>query len=59
MKHAWVGAAVLLLCHCEERLSQYLPLGTCTLAYLRQTPWHTGGHQQEETSLGLSHNSNT
>lgn len=59
MKLALVGAAAVLLCHQGELMSQCLPLGRCTLAYWRQTPWHTGGHLLEETSLDLSHNSDT
>lgn len=59
MKPALVGAAVALLCHRGALTSQCLPLGRCTLAYWRQTPWHTGGHLPEETSWGPSHNSDT
>lgn len=59
MKLALVGVAVVLLCHQGVLMSQCPPLGKCKLAYWRQTPWHTGGHLPEETSWGLSHNSDT
>lgn len=59
MELALVGEAVVLLCHREELMSQCLPLGRCTLACWRQTPLHTGGHLPEETSWGLSRNSDT
>ena len=56
MKLALGGAVVALLCHRGGLMSQCLLLGRCTLAYWRQTPWHTGGHLQEEIVLALSHN---
>lgn len=59
MKLALAWAAVVLLCHRGVLMSQCLPLGKCTLAYWRQTPWHIGGHLPEETSWGLSRNSDT
>lgn len=59
MEPAFVRAAVVLLYHQGELMCQCLPLGRCTQAYWRQTPWHTGGHLPEETSWGLSHNSDT
>lgn len=59
IKLALVRAAAVLLCHQGGLESQCLLLEMCTLACWRQTPWHTGGHLQVETSLDLNHNLNT
>lgn len=59
VKLALVVAVVVLLFHQGVLMCQYLPLGRYTLVCWKQTPWHTGGHLPEETSWGLSRNSDT